>query len=53
LSTGDDRVQGLSGIHLTSSEDDVGFEEGQASQSDKQTDQASHNLKPGGNPDKN
>jgi hypothetical protein len=36
LSTREDRVQGLSGNHLTSSEDDLLFEEGQASQTDKQ-----------------
>jgi hypothetical protein len=43
----DDRVQGLSGNHLTSSEDDVGFEEGQASQIDKQIDQSLHNPESG------
>jgi hypothetical protein len=42
LSNREDRVQGLSGNHLTSSEDDVGLEEGQASQTDKQSDQGIH-----------
>jgi hypothetical protein len=45
LSTRDDRVQGLSGNHLTSSEDDLLFEEGQASQADSQKGKMGHKPK--------